>query len=432
MTAVEDISTTKKRLKIEIPADIIETEFRASLDNVRKRARIPGFRPGKAPESMIEKKFGEDIKADILDRLVPKYYSEALKEAALVPVTLPEFEDSLAIKRHEPLSFALTVEVRPNIGDLAYTGLKVEDVPVQVEDKEVEETLEGLREERAMFEAVGREIRPDDLVVIDYVKLDPSGEKELSSARDQVMNLGNNLTPKGILDEIVGKKKGDTVEITLPSFDGDEVKEGEEKGNRLRITIKEVKEKRLPQMDDEFAKDFGRDDLGALREKVKEGILRAKQEKAAAGQKEKLLATLVSSYQFDVPESLLAKELETLVVNEKHRRAPKGPGAAQDAGTAAPEDDAALAEELRPKAVDNVKAAVLLDMIAEKERITVAEEEIKTRIGLLAKHLQTTPDHVVNLFVTKDGSLDSLRRTLRDEKVMEMVLSKAEIEKGAK
>ena len=249
MTAVEDISTTKKRLKIEIPADIIETEFRASLDNVRKRARIPGFRPGKAPESMIEKKFGEDIKADILDRLVPKYYSEALKEAALVPVTLPEFEDSLAIKRHEPLSFALTVEVRPNIGDLAYTGLKVEDVPVQVEDKEVEETLEGLREERAMFEAVGREIRPDDLVVIDYVKLDPSGEKELSSARDQVMNLGNNLTPKGILDEIVGKKKGDTVEIALPSFDGDEVKEGEEKGNRLRITIKEVKEKRLPQMD---------------------------------------------------------------------------------------------------------------------------------------------------------------------------------------
>jgi trigger factor len=209
------------------------------------------------------------------------------------------------------------------------------------------------------------------------------------------------------------------------------VKEGQEKGNRLRITIKEVKEKKLPPMDDEFAKDIGGENLGALREKVRDGILRAKKEKAAAQQKEKLLETLVGSYQFEVPESLLESELETLVVNEKHKRAPKGAAAGQDTGKTAPEDDSALTEELRPKAVDKVKAAVLLDMIAEKEGVTVAEEEMKTRIALLARHLQTTPDRVINLFVTKDGSLDNLRRTIRDEKVMDIVLSKAEIEKGA-
>jgi trigger factor len=428
-TTVEDISTTRKRLKIEIPTDIIEKEYSESLDKVRQRSRIPGFRPGKAPITLIEKKFGNDVKADIIDRLVPQYYSKAMKEAELVPVTLPQFESTLDFKRHEPLSFALTVEVRPPVGDLNYVGMKVEDVPCVVEEKEIEETIKGLQEGRAMFEAVDREIKEDDLVIIDYVKLDTTGEKELSSAKDQVMNLGNNLTPKGILDELLGRKKGDVVEIILPAVEGGEVKEGAQ-GNRLRITVKEVKEKKLPLIDDELAKDFGHDSLDSLREKVREGILKAKKDKGAGEQKAKLLEQLVKSYDFDIPESMLDRELETLVINEKHRKNPQGQrqGAA---GESSAEDDEKLVEELRPKAVHNVKATILLDTIAEKEGVTVTEEELKTRVTLLARHLQTTPEAVINLFMTKDGSLDSLKHSIRDEKVLDLILSKAEIIKGA-
>ncbi len=432
ITAVEDISTTKKRLKIEIPTDIIEKEYRESLDKVKQRAKIPGFRPGKVPASLIEKKFGGDIKADMIDRLVPRYYSEALKEAALVPVALPQFESSLDVKPNEPLAFVLTVEVRPNITDLNYTGLKVDEIASYVDDKEIEETVGGLREERAVYEVVDREIKGDDLLVIDYVKLDPAGQKELSSGKDQVMNLGNNLAPKGIMDEIVGRKKGDAIEITLPTVEGDEVREDTEKGNRLRITIKEVKEKRLPEIDDEFAKDLGHETLESLREKVREGILRAKKDKAAGMQKEKLLEMLVGSYDFEMPESLLEKEIETLVINEKHsKQRPKDLAAGSDAEKTSHEDDAAIIERLRPRAVRNVKGGIILDHIAEKEGITVSEDELKMRVGLLARHLQTTPEAVINLFVTKDGSLDNLRHTIRDEKVMDLVLSKAEIIKGA-
>jgi len=431
ITAVEDISITKKRLKIEIPTDIIEKEYRESLDKVKKRAKIPGFRPGKVPANLIEKKFGGDIKADIIDRLVPRYYSEALKEAALVPVALPKFESSLDVKPNEPLAFVLTVEVRPNITDLNYTGLKVEEVTSDVDDKEIEDTVKGLREERAVYEAIDREIKEDDLLVIDYVRLDPTGQKELSSGKDQVMNLGSNLAPKGIMDEIIGRKKGDVIEITLPSVEGGEVKE-EEKGNRLRITIKEIKEKRLPEIDDELAKDLGHETLESLRGKVKEGILRAKKDKAASTQKEKLLEMLVESYDFELPESLFEKELETLVINEKHsRQKPKDLALGSDVEKTAHEDDAATADRLRPKAIRNVKAGILLDLIAEKEGITASEEELKTRIELLARHLQTTPEAVINLFVTKDGSLDNLKHTIRDEKVMDLVLSRAEITKGA-
>jgi trigger factor len=428
-TIIEDISTTRKRLKIEIPTDIIEKEYSESLDKVRQRSRIPGFRPGKAPITLIEKKFGNDVKSDIIDRLVPQYYSRAMKEAELVPVTLPQFEGTLDFKRNEPLSFELVVEVRPRVGDLQYAGMKVEDVPCDVEEKEIDDTIKGLQEGRAMFEAVDREIREDDLIIIDYVKLDAAGEKELSSAKDQVMNLGNNLTPKGILDELLGRKKGDTVEIVLPAVEGGEVKEGS-RGDRLKITVKEVKEKKLPLIDDELAKDFGHESLDSLRQKARESILKAKKDKAAGEQKAKLLVSLTKAYDFDIPETMLEHELQTLVVNEKHRRQPQGQ-VQGTAGETPSADDEKLVEELRPKAVNNVKATILLDMIAEKEEVTVTEEELKTRISLLARHLQTTPEAVVNLFMTKDESLEGLKRSIRDEKVLDLILSKAEITKGA-
>jgi trigger factor len=428
-TIIEDISTTRKRLKIEIPTDIVEKEYSESLDKVRQRSRIPGFRPGKAPVTLIEKKFGNDVKTDIIDRLVPQYYSKAMKEAELVPVTLPQFEGTLDFKRHEPLFFALIVEVRPQVGNLNYAGMKVEDVPCDVEEKEIDDAIKGLQEGRAMFEAVDREIREDDLIIIDYVKLDATGEKELSSAKDQVMNLGNNLTPKGILEELLGRKKGDAVEIVLPNVEGGEVNEGAQ-GNRLKITVKEVKEKKVPLIDDELAKDFGHESLDSLRQKAREGILKAKKDKAAGEQKAKLLDTLVKAYEFDIPETMLEHELQTLVVNEKHRSQPQKQGQ-ETAGETSLGDDEKLVEELRPKAVHNVKATILLDMIAEKEGVSVTEEELKTRISLLARHLQTTPEAVINLFMTKDESLEGLKHSIREEKVLDLILSKAEITKGA-
>jgi len=426
-TTVEDISTTKKRLKIEIPADILEKEYSASLNKIRQRARIPGFRQGKTPTSIIEKRFGDEIKSEMLEKLVPTYYAQAVKDADLSPVTMPKIEEGLDFKRNEPLSFSLTVEVRPKIDNLNYTGITVEDIEVSVDDGEIEDTVKGLQNDRAMFEAVDREIGEDDLLVIDYVKLDPSGEKELTTAKDQVMNLGNKLTPRGIFDAVLGKKKGDAVELTLPEVDINEQKEVEEKGNKLRITIKEVKEKKLPDLDDEFAKDFGHDSLSTLKEKIREGILAAKQGNAKKQQKSRIVDALVNDHSFDVPESLTQAELEHLIMNEKTADKP-----AQHGTDAAPDKtDEELAAVLRPKAMKNVKATIILEEIAEKENISVSETEMKDRIAMIAKQLQTTPDAIVNLFMTRDGSLDNLRHNIREEKVLDFLLSRAEITKGA-
>jgi trigger factor len=435
-TTVEDISTTKKRLKIEIPSAVIREEYNSSLNNVKMKAKIPGSRPGKIPNNLIEKKFGDDIRADIIDRLVPQYYSKALKDADLVPVTMPTLEDTLEIKKDQPLAFSLTVEVRPKISDLTYTELKVEEIPVQVDDHEVDETLKRLREERAVVSVVDRPVQEDDLIIIDYTKLDPADNKELSSGTDQLMNLGNNLVPKGILDELIGKQKGDVIEINIPAFDssgktGELIQEGD-KGNRIRITIKEIKEKILPEIDDDFAKELGQDTLVSLKEKIREGILNAKNANAAKQQKSKLLAMLVDSHDFDIPESLLEKELQTLMLNEKASiEQAKGALQNKDEDISSKEDsDTEFMEKLKPKAVQNVKSMILLDMIAEKENVSVSEEELKSRIVLLAQQFQTTPETIINLFVTKDGSLDNLKNNIKDEKVLDLLLSKAETIKG--
>lgn len=428
-TGVEDLSSTKKRLTIEIPADVIEKEYSRSLSNILQKAKIPGFRQGKAPVNLIEKKFGGDIRSDILDKLVPDYYSKTMQSSNLSPVGMPDIEGTLEIKRNEPLVFSLTVEVRPEISDLTYAGLKADDIPVSVTEAEVEETIKGLQDGRAMYEVVDREVRADDLLVLDYLKLDPSGEKEITSAKDQVMNLGNNLVPKGISDALIGRKKGDVVDIILPEIEAGQIKDEEEQGNRLKITIKEVKEKKLPAIDDELAKDFGHDSLEVLRDKVKDGLLRNKKDGAESTQKAQLLEELIGRHTFDIPESLLARELETLVLNEMHSKQPADPAKAEDAAHAP--DPEKITAEMRPKAIRNVKSSLLLEVIAEKEKVTVTEDEIKKRIALLARHFQATPDAVVNLFMTRDGSLEGLSRSLRDEKVMDLVLAKAEIVKGA-
>ncbi len=425
-TIIEDISSTKKRLKIEIPADILEKEYSGSLQNVRQRARIPGFRPGKAPMSMIEKRFGGDIKSELLEKLIPTYYAEAVKEANLAPVAMPKIESNIDLKRNEPLVFSLTVEVRPKIENMNYSALKVTGIAASVDDKEIDDTLKGLQNDKAMFEAVDREIREDDLLTIDYVKLDPAGEKEIVAQKDQVMNLGNKFTPRGILDSLIGRKKGETVEVTLPEIEGKELKEDSDKGEKLRITIKEVKEKKLPEIDDEFAKDFGNDSLDALKEKIKEGILAAKQENAKKQQKAKIIDILVEGHTFDVPESLAEAELQHLMNNER-----QNDNTMPQAETAPEKADAVLAEKLRPKAVKNVKATIILDEIAEKEKILVSEAEVKDRISLIAKQFQATPDAIVNLFMTRDGSLENLRHNIREEKVLDFLLSNAEITKGA-
>lgn len=415
LKAVEDISTTRKRLKIEIPSEAIENEIQSGLKGLQKKAKIPGFRPGKAPLSIIEKRFGKDLEGEVMERLVPEYYANALKEANIKPVSRPMFESRPELRRHSPLEMTLTVEIRPEVKDLKYEGVKVKDIPVKVSDDEVEESLKKLQERRAVYEPQEEAAAHGDLVILDY---ETSGEGDGQEYKDQTYKVGHGAMPEAFASAITGMKKGESKEFDVsfpedfPSSDvaGKEV--------HFKVEVKEVKKPVLPEIDDELAKDIGFDDLEALKKHVSEQISKQKEDTVRKMQKAEVVSKIIADHPFDAPESMVEAELQRLVLEARH------------AGRKDSEED--LRAELRSAAENHVKATILLDIIGEKEDVKVADEEAKQKVEEHAARLGMTAENIMKYFIARDGSLDGLRNEIFEEKVLDILLERADISKGDK
>lgn len=423
---VEDLSTTKKRLKIEIPSDIIEKEIKDSLEKIRQMANIPGFRLGKAPMDLIEKRFGKKVEADVLEKVIPEFYSNALKEADLTPITLPVFDQKIDFKRKTPLNLSLTVEVMPKIENLRYSEIKVKDIPITVEESEVEEALKRLQEEKAIYEVAEKEIERDDLVTFDYVDCEIAGEEITPSMKEQILRTGKEIRPIDTEEKLTGKKKGEMVELTAIFNENYRLKELAGKTVKMKASIKEVKRKILPSIDGEFSKDLGFEDLPKLREKIKENIYKAKQEQANKIQKAEILNQIVESYDFEVPETLLRNEIETLRIESRLSDSVPEESSPEHGQ----KDDEGFEAKLQQRAFKNIRASILIDAIGQKEGVTVTEEELRDRINLVAERLSAEPEAVMKFYRARNNSLEGLRHSIFENKVMDILLSKAIIEKG--
>lgn len=415
LKTVEDISTTKKRLKIEIPTAEIESEIQSGLRGVQKKAKIPGFRPGKAPLSIIEKRFGKDVEGDVMERLVPRYYANALKEANIKPVSRPEFETPPELKRNLPMEMTLTVEIRPEVESLKYEGVKVKEIPVKVEQEEIEESLKKLQERRTIYEPAEEAASHGDLVVLDY---ETSGEGEGQTYKDQTYKVGHGNMPQSFADEITGMKKGESKEFKI-SFPGDFPSPdvaGKEVG--FKVEAREVKKPVLPEIDDEFAKDVGFDDLAALKKHIEEQITKQKEATVRKMQKAEVVSKILADHPFEAPSSMVEAELQRLVMEAKH------------AGRT--ESEEAIREEFRPQAENHVRATILLDIVGEKENVNVTEEEARNRLAELAERLGMTQENIMKYYVARDGSLDGLRNEIFEEKVLDILLERADVSKGDK
>ncbi len=439
LKSVEDITPTKKRIKIEIPSDMVEVEIKNSLEMLRQQARIPGFRPGKAPISLIEKRFGKNVEAEVLEKIIPEQLSSAIREAALNPITMPELEEELHFKRNNPINLSVTVEVVPEIEELTYDALTVKDIAAEVQESEIEDTLKRLQNEKAVYEVADKEIEMDDFVSFEYVDSEIAGE-DIPSAKDIISKMGNEIFPHDLMEKVMGKKKGDIFEFTT-TFDESKSKEIVGKTANIKVRISEVKRKNLPAIDDDFAKDLGIENVGELRDKLREKIYTAKKDQVRKMQKAQILNRLIESNTVEVPEVLLQRELDMLAVR-------KSADAKEDTGL----DDSGLGElgtspdagnpdqkkeenpqmKTRERALRNVRASLIIDAIGKKEGVTVSDEEVNERISSLAKRLSATPEAVRNFYEYQGGSLENLKHSIYEDKVMDMLLSKAVVEKENK
>jgi len=406
LKSLEDLSPTKKRLKIEIPAEDIGAEIQKALLDVQRKSKLPGFRPGKAPISIIEKKFGKEIEADVLEKIVPEYYIKALKEADITPVSSPVSEESLDFKRNAPLSMTVTVEVRPKVENLNYEGIAVKDISVEVTEEDVEKVLKNLIEEKAAYESSEAKVEMGDLLTIDYAAKDDD-----TAQKDVILKVGSSPYPEEFFNGLIGKKKDDEFDLEA-YFPADS--ESPFAGRKLKfdIKIKEVKKRNVPLIDDDFAKDIGFENIEQLKGKIKDNMLALKNREAERTKQKELMDKLIEMHEFAVPEGLVNTEISTAIGEIR--------AAGKDDRT-----DESLTAEIKPHAEKSVKASILLELIGGKEGITANEEEMKEEILNTAQRFYVSPENVIKYYTARDGSLDGLRRSVFEKKVLNFLLTKA-------
>ncbi|HMK48412.1 MAG TPA: trigger factor, partial [Thermodesulfovibrionales bacterium] len=392
LKSIEDITTTKKRLRIEIPAEVVEREVGVSLEGLRQKVKLPGFRPGKAPLNLLEKRYGKEIEAEVLEKVVPQHYDMALREADLHPVAMPELEEKFDFKRNNPLNLTFVIEIVPKIENLAYEQIRVRDYPVALEESDVETTLKRLQEQKAVLEVSDEPVGMDDLVSFDYIDSQIVDGENFPSLKDTISAMGNEVLPSDIMERALGKKKDDLIEFTKTFDQSEKAKDLIGKTVKITISVKEIKKKSIPQMDDELAKDLGFESLAELREKLKEKILAAKKDHVQKLQKSEIIRKLVESASPEVPDSMIDNEIQSLAManaasgsREESVPTDTTSDVIETAAESAQEGEKDLdrikvqkeiedeQKKLRQKALFNVQASVLIDSIGKKEGIIVTD-----------------------------------------------------------
>jgi len=419
-SVVEDISTVKKKLSIEITPDSVTKEMDKAIADVAKKAKIPGFRPGKAPKNIVEKHYGDEVRNEVVQRLVTESYLRALQEHKLNPVDMPQIENVSALSKGSSLTFTATVEVRPNIELGTYDGIEVKEENITVSDEELNQTIDRLREMYAQLEVVeGRQLEKNDTAIIDFEGFREGKSIEGAKAADYMLSLGSNSFIPGFEEQLTGMNRGETreIKVTFPADYNNKDLAG--KDATFTVTLKEIKKKVLPELNDEFAKDIGNNaTVAELKEGIKKDIEVRKTNDLASAQREVILSKLVEAHNFDVPPGMVERELQSMARSQATRLARRG----VDVNSF---DYIKFRLENRDLADKRVRGILLLDVIAEKEKLEVSDQEVNSAIAVMARSAGQSVDSVRKYYESLDGGLDNLRASLVREKALSLLLSRA-------
>jgi trigger factor len=417
--AVEELEGCKRRLAVEAPLDVVQKEWERAYGRVQKQARLPGFRQGHVPRSLVKVHFADDVRREVAQHLIPDVYRRALSEARLEPVDEPDLQD-IRLEEDAPLSFVAVVEVKPAIALGDYKGLTVEQARRPVTDAEVEEALGRLREQQAQFVGVERAAGPGDLVIMDYT-LAVEGEAPSSQA-GYAFVVGDGSVLSEIDQAVVGLRAGEdrAVGFRLPADHRREALRG--KAGTATVRVTEVKEKVLPELGDELARSLGEfETLAALRADVRKQLEARRAGEDQRALEDKVLDALLARHQFAVPEAMIMRQIAHQVdhARDRLRRQGMDPEGIQW-------DYAKLVGELRPGAERAVRRALILDSIAEREGIAPGEADLDAEVEKLARASQR-PTPAIRRMMEKSGDLDVLRQSLRERMTLEFLIGQATV-----
>ncbi|MDR3038650.1 MAG: trigger factor [Candidatus Adiutrix sp.] len=425
---IEEVNSIKRKLTVELPEEDARKTWRKFLDTYARKARLKGFRPGKAPRDMVAKAYAEEIRREVVEELVSEAVPAALKEHDLTPMGAPILEN-VDYQDNLPLKFSVLVELKPVFESPDWRGLTLQRRKSRVNDEMVGKKLEELRRSLATIKKIedDRPLARGDLASVIYQAFNEEGV-ELPKYGGGPFNVelveSRRLVP-GFVDGLVGMKAGETKEIpvTLPEDADDRKMAG--RPLKLLTTVRELKVRELPELDDEFAKDLGLDGvetLAALKERLAKDLLKEESDRADRlfnQQMTKALADLVS---IDVPSSMVEREIRNRIQSLRDNFARNGLDF-KKIGV----DAASLRERFRPQAEKSVTAALVLDQIGQENQVDISDEEIEAELAQMSRDYGQSVESLRDYYKTR-GLMDTLREGLKISKTLDLIKAQAVIE----
>jgi trigger factor len=417
---VQQLDPCKRQLVVEAPESEVAAAWEAAYGRVQREARLPGFRRGKVPRSLVRAHFADEVRRAVAEQLIPDVYRRALDEARLSPVEDPQVQD-LQLEEGRPLRFTAVVEIKPPITLGEYRGVKVTHTPAAVTDADVEAALQSLAERHATLATVTRPARVGDHVVVDYTIAPEGAEPRIEQG--YAFEVGGGRVLAEMDEAVMGLAGGDerTLTVRFPTEHPREDLRG--KSGQISLRVVEVKEKEVPPLDDDFARALGGSpqSVGELRETVRTELEAQRERQSRREREEAVVDAVLGRHDFPIPETLVQRDIAHRIGRMQASLSRQGVDPAR-----LDWDYTKLAEDLHPTAARAVRWALLQEAVAEREELTATDADVEVEIARIARESGRAPQ-AVRAALERGGDLEHLRLSLREAKVLKLLIDNAEI-----
>jgi len=420
---IENIGPFEKKIFFEIPSDAVSQEMESAYRTLNRNAKLKGFRPGKVPRSILERYYKSQVEEEVLAKLIADSFGKAVEEHHLLPVAEPTVVDR-TFEAGKDFKYTVSLEVKPEVVVDGYLGLEVEKGDISVSEEEVGTQLKAVQDAHAQLKPLElkRPVQEKDFVILDFEGSLAGKTLEGWSVKDHLVEVGSK-TMAGDLDlQVVGLSPNEEKDLVLTLPETYPKKELAGKEINVHLKVKEIKEKTLPALDDEFAKDVGDfNTLADLKTRLRQNLEQEKQNRADQTAREKILSILGEKHPFPIPKSMVERQAQNLIARTELRLAQQGIKIEESTM-----DRQKLLDSFRPAAEKEVRGSLILEKIAEMEKLSINEPEQEARLAQIAAQLNQRPETVKSYYQKKNLMAD-LRAQMLEEKALDFLVSKAKM-----
>ncbi|MFO7963467.1 MAG: trigger factor [Desulfobacterales bacterium] len=422
---VEDVNSVKKIVHVEIPEETVAGELESAYKELKKTAKIKGFRPGKAPRSVLERMFKKDVHRDVASKLIQDTVFGAIQEADLKVIAPPKIDPRELTEKQE-FKYDATVEVNPDIPDIDYKGLNLKRTLYEVSDREIDMQLHMLQRNLAAQQPVDedRPVRENDFVLIDYEGfLDGRPYPAVQKTENFTLKIGEGSIAADFDNQLIGMKKGDTKDITV-SFPSDhDNPDLAGKTVTFNVVLQQIREEILPDIDDEMAKKFGPyQTLDELKSAVSDNLRKGYDQRTEQEINEQIFSALLEKTDFEVPEALTEMELDG-IVSETEQRLKYQNMSMEDLGLTRE----GISEKYRDTAERQVRRHLILSKLIDQLKLEISDEDLETGFQDMAQTVDRPIDEIKGFYDQNPDKLDFFKHTLLEKQVLKLIIEDSQV-----